>query len=210
MRVDVVVPAAGSSRRMAGHDKLRAAIGGRPLLAWTLDALASAPVVERIVVVVAPGRVAEVRRRDLASAGGGRRGRREAAPGVGGERHPRAARPRGRRRPRRPGPRRGEAARDPELVARVAAAAAHHGAAIPVVPVTDTLKRVRDDRVEATVDRADLAAAQTPQGARFGLFEAAFERLPPAGPATWTDEAACWRPVPFPSMSSPVTPETSR
>ena len=77
-----------------------------------------------------------------------------------------------------------------ELVERVAAAATRHGAAIPVVPVTDTLKRVRGDRVEATVDRADLVAAQTPQGARIDLFEAAFERLPPAGPATWTDEAA--------------------
>ena len=60
LRVDVVVPAAGSSERMAGADKVRAAIGGRPLLAWTLDALASAPTVERIVVVVAPERVPEI------------------------------------------------------------------------------------------------------------------------------------------------------
>ena len=77
-----------------------------------------------------------------------------------------------------------------DLVERVAAAAARHGAAIPVVSVTDTLKRVRGDRVEATVDRADLVAAQTPQAARLDRFEAAFERFPPAGPPTWTDEAA--------------------
>ena len=190
MRVDVVVPAAGSSRRMAGHDKLRTRIGDRPLLAWTLDALASAPVVERIVVVVAPGQVAEVKRwiwlpRAAAVVGGGKRRQESVANGI------RALRDLG-----------GAADRvvlvhdaarplvTPQLIARVAAAAAHHGAAIPVVPVTDTLKRVRDDRVEATVDRADLAAAQTPQGARFGLFEAAFERIPPAGPASWTDEAA--------------------
>ena len=65
-----------------------------------------------------------------------------------------------------------------------------HGAAIPVVPMTDTLKRLHGDRVEATVDRADVVAAQTPQAARIDLFEAAFERFPPAGPAIWTDEAA--------------------
>ena len=40
--VDVVVVAAGSSTRMAGVDKLQATLLGRPLLAWTLDALITA------------------------------------------------------------------------------------------------------------------------------------------------------------------------
>ena len=35
--------------------------------------------------------------------------------------------------------------------------------AVPVVAVADTLKRVRGDAVEETVDRSDLVAAQTPQ-----------------------------------------------
>jgi 2-C-methyl-D-erythritol 4-phosphate cytidylyltransferase len=35
--------------------------------------------------------------------------------------------------------------------------------AVPVVPVADTLKRVRSGIVEETVDRGDLVAAQTPQ-----------------------------------------------
>ena len=35
------------------------------------------------------------------------------------------------------------------LVAEVVAATERHGAAIPVVPVSDTLKRVVDDRIEA-------------------------------------------------------------
>ncbi len=35
---------------------------------------------------------------------------------------------------------------------------------IPVVPVRDTLKRIGDDRVVETVDRAALGAVQTPQG----------------------------------------------
>jgi len=35
--------------------------------------------------------------------------------------------------------------------------------AVPVIPVADTLKRVVEDRVVATVDRDDLVAIQTPQ-----------------------------------------------
>ena len=35
--------------------------------------------------------------------------------------------------------------------------------AVPVLPVADTLKRVRDGVVEETVDRAELVTAQTPQ-----------------------------------------------
>ena len=77
-----------------------------------------------------------------------------------------------------------------ELVARVAAAAAEHGAAIPVVPVAETLKRVVDGQITATVDRTPLAAAQTPQGIRRDVLARAWAEQPPAGLATWTDEAA--------------------
>ncbi|MBA2373889.1 MAG: NTP transferase domain-containing protein, partial [Chloroflexi bacterium] len=49
--VDVIVVAAGTSARMGGSDKLAAPIGDRPLLAWTLAALAASRLVERIVVV---------------------------------------------------------------------------------------------------------------------------------------------------------------
>ena len=51
---DAIVVAAGASVRMGGVDKLAAPIAGRPLLAWTLDALAMAPVVARLVVVTSP------------------------------------------------------------------------------------------------------------------------------------------------------------
>src|SRR5262245_30439369 len=46
---------------MNGIDKLSHEIGGRPLLAWSVDALASSGVVDRIVVVTAPERIDEVR-----------------------------------------------------------------------------------------------------------------------------------------------------
>jgi 2-C-methyl-D-erythritol 4-phosphate cytidylyltransferase/2-C-methyl-D-erythritol 2,4-cyclodiphosphate synthase len=198
--VDVVVPAAGASTRMAGDDKLRAPVGGRPLLAWTLEALAASPLVARIAVVVAPDRVDE-----LAAAGwlpaavvsivaGGARRQESVANGVRalGRLDPSPDRPVLVHDAARP-------LVTPAIVERVARATARHGAAIPVVPVTDTLKRVTDERVAATVERAGLVAAQTPQGARLGVFEAAFERISPWGPVTWTDEAglleACTIPV---------------
>jgi 2-C-methyl-D-erythritol 4-phosphate cytidylyltransferase len=45
-----------------------------------------------------------------------------------------------------------------------------------VLPVVDTLKRVSDGRVLGTVDRTELAAAQTPQGFRFEVLARAYER----------------------------------
>ncbi len=55
---------------------------------------------------------------------------------------------------------------EPALVAAVAEATASHGAAIPVVPVAETLKRIDGELVGETVDRHGLGAAQTPQGVR--------------------------------------------
>ena len=78
----------------------------------------------------------------------------------------------------------------PALVTAVAEAVAAHGAAIPVQPVAETLKRVHDGRVVETVDRSTLAAAQTPQGARRGLLLDAWRTYPPEGPRQFTDEAA--------------------
>ena len=60
LRADTIVVAAGRSSRMDGTDKLAVEIGGRPLLAWTLDALAASPTVERMVVVTSEERRAEV------------------------------------------------------------------------------------------------------------------------------------------------------
>jgi 2-C-methyl-D-erythritol 4-phosphate cytidylyltransferase / 2-C-methyl-D-erythritol 2,4-cyclodiphosphate synthase len=87
----------------------------------------------------------------------------------------------------------------PALIRAVAEAAALHGAAIPVLPVPETLKRLDGDLIAATVDRTDVVAAQTPQGVRRSLLESAYAQYPPDGPETWTDEAslleACRIPV---------------
>jgi 2-C-methyl-D-erythritol 4-phosphate cytidylyltransferase/2-C-methyl-D-erythritol 2,4-cyclodiphosphate synthase len=187
--VDVVVVAAGTSTRMGGVDKVLAPVGGRPLLAWTLAALSSSPVVRRIVLVMAAERVALAaaepwippavlgvvaggsRRQDSVVAGVAALG--DGAPGDVILVHD-GARP----------------LVSPALVERVAGAAAEHGAAIPVVPVAETLKRIHGGLVAGTVDRTPLAAAQTPQGIRRDVLGRAWALLSPRGSATWTDEAA--------------------
>ena len=65
----------------------------------------------------------------------------------------------------------------PEVFARVIGAIdAGADAAIPVLPVIDTIKRVDGDAIVAAVDRAELAAAQTPQGFRRDVLDAAYAR----------------------------------
>jgi len=185
---DAVVVAAGSSRRMDGIDKLAHEVAGRPLLAWSIDALTSSGVVGRVVVVTSRDRLAGIRDAPwlpptvVAVVEGGDRRHESVAAGLAALDAPDdrvilvhdGARP----------------VPTSELVAAVARAAAEHGAAIPVLPVAETLKRVAGDLIVETVDRSGLAAAQTPQGARASLLRSAFERFPPSGPQAWTDEAA--------------------
>ncbi len=77
---------------------------------------------------------------------------------------------------------------DADVVARVLEGVRTHGAAIPVAPVVDTIKRVKAGRIGATVDRETLGAAQTPQGFDRVALLAAFARAARAGMAM-TDEA---------------------
>jgi len=64
----------------------------------------------------------------------------------------------------------------PKVLADVLDAAQQHGAAVPGLPVHDTIKRVDDDgRVLQTLDRHALRAVQTPQVARREWFVTAIE-----------------------------------
>ncbi|PSC06352.1 bifunctional 2-C-methyl-D-erythritol 4-phosphate cytidylyltransferase/2-C-methyl-D-erythritol 2,4-cyclodiphosphate synthase [Alsobacter soli] len=77
------------------------------------------------------------------------------------------------------------------LVQRVAAAAAETGAAVPGVPVVDTIKRV--DAAGAIIEtpaRSELRAVQTPQAFAFEPLLAAHRRAADAGVADLTDDAA--------------------
>jgi 2-C-methyl-D-erythritol 4-phosphate cytidylyltransferase / 2-C-methyl-D-erythritol 2,4-cyclodiphosphate synthase len=191
IRADAIVVAAGSSRRMAGLDKLQATIAGRPLLSYALDGLVAAQEVESIIIVTSatqrpmlaetswlPAKVRGV------VVGGDRRQDSVVAGFVALEEH--IADPSGDRvvlvhdgaRP----------LVNAGLVSAVVRATAAHGAAIPVVPVVETLKRIDDDGVRETVDREHLALAQTPQGVRRSILRSAF--ADPRSGGTWTDEAA--------------------
>ncbi|MDR3467008.1 MAG: bifunctional 2-C-methyl-D-erythritol 4-phosphate cytidylyltransferase/2-C-methyl-D-erythritol 2,4-cyclodiphosphate synthase [Xanthobacteraceae bacterium] len=77
------------------------------------------------------------------------------------------------------------------VIARAIVAAARSGAAIPVVPVTDTIKQVTAaGDVGATPDRASLRSAQTPQSFRFDAILAAHRRAAREGRDDFTDDAA--------------------
>jgi 2-C-methyl-D-erythritol 4-phosphate cytidylyltransferase len=76
------------------------------------------------------------------------------------------------------------------LVDAVFAAAARHGAAMPAVPVADTLKRVdpATNRISETIPRAGLWQAQTPQVFRRDWLVEAYARRGELGAAI-TDDA---------------------
>jgi 2-C-methyl-D-erythritol 2,4-cyclodiphosphate synthase/2-C-methyl-D-erythritol 4-phosphate cytidylyltransferase len=75
---------------------------------------------------------------------------------------------------------------EPELFDRCVAAAAESGAAIAATPVSDTLKQVTEGVIRATVDRAGLWAAQTPQAFR---LESLSQAMTFGANETATDEA---------------------
>jgi 2-C-methyl-D-erythritol 4-phosphate cytidylyltransferase/2-C-methyl-D-erythritol 2,4-cyclodiphosphate synthase len=76
---------------------------------------------------------------------------------------------------------------DASLIDRVLDGLADHAAVLPALPVTDTLKRVAEERVLGTVEREGLFRAQTPQGFRYREILDAHERH--AGTAM-TDDVA--------------------
>jgi 2-C-methyl-D-erythritol 4-phosphate cytidylyltransferase / 2-C-methyl-D-erythritol 2,4-cyclodiphosphate synthase len=79
----------------------------------------------------------------------------------------------------------------PDLIARAIKAAEKTGAAIPGLPVTDTVKRVDGSgTVETTLDRSSLRLVQTPQAFAFPALIAAHRRAAEQGREDFTDDAA--------------------
>lgn len=182
-----ILVAAGRGERM-GADRPKAflSLAGQPMLLRAAQPFEASASVDKIVVVV-PGEEIETARLLLGGlrklwgvvAGGIRRqdsvleGLKQAPEGFAGVVlvHD-AARP----------------FVEPALIDAVAAAAREHGAALPILPVADTVKRIRDGLVIETIDRNGLGAAQTPQGFRFELLARAYEAAFRAQ-LTLTDEA---------------------
>jgi len=183
-----VVVAAGQSKRFGGATpKQFLDLGGRSVLERAVRVLAERPAVSGVVVVLAPEelkdpRVAQVRSWPgvLALANGGATRAAsvlqglEAAPAARYVLVHDAARPMA----------------DPALVERVIEGVRREGAALPGLPVSDTVKQVDPaDRVLRTLDRSDLRLAQTPQGARMDWLLEALRRAAADGVEV-TDEAA--------------------
>jgi 2-C-methyl-D-erythritol 4-phosphate cytidylyltransferase len=201
--------AAGSGERLgAGQPKAWVEVAGRPLVSWSLDALARTESVEQVVLTVPPGSdlllEADVNVSVAAVDGGPSRSESvrlalQAAQGDHGDElvlvHD-AARP----------------LLTPELAGSVIAALredAHAEAAIAAAPVTDTIKRAGGSRVVSeTLDRAELWAVQTPQVFRREALERALgapaEQLARATDDAWLIEQAGGRVLVVPSPAENI------
>jgi 2-C-methyl-D-erythritol 4-phosphate cytidylyltransferase len=160
MRVDAVILAAGSSARFGGQDKLLVELCGMSVLARSIAAFEAAESIGRIILVTGAERIDDV----TAIA-------RSAAPG----RYHTTVAGGARRRDSVEAGLRACASRyvaihdgarplvTPELIERVIAAAEDKPGAIAAIPVTDTIKEVRDGTITGHPERTRLWAAQTPQ-----------------------------------------------
>jgi len=179
-----IIVAGGRGSRFGG-DKLFASLGGIPVLERTLSIFEKDPRVSRVVLVL---------RADLVNADWGRRFQKLAAVVPGGrDRHGSvragffavektkpdivlvhdAVRP--------------LAGRD--LIARVIDGALRWGAAAPVLPLEDTIKKVKGGRISGTLDREELGRVQTPQAFRREVLAAAMQQAGLDG-FRGTDEAS--------------------
>ena len=201
-----------------------APIGDRPLLAWTLAALAAAPEVERIVLVVArrtpservraapwlPAKVVAVVAGRRASPGvGRRRAGRARCVGAAARRDARAACPGGPRRSGRPRPRRRPTGR--------LAGPGRRGRPVPRRSTAPRSRSCRSSRRSSAstatgsrrpLDRSALARRPDTAGrpARACSREA-LTRLPGrTAPETWTDEAALLEACRIPVHAIPGEP----
>lgn len=188
MTTAAIVPAAGQGQRLgAGGPKALLPLGGVPMLVHAVRALAAATQVTLVVVAAPPDRVEQTRVL-LADAHGG--AALTVVPGgdtrVASVRAALDALP-----PEVTVVLVHDAARPlaPAALAESVAAAVEAGAdaAVPGVPVADTVKTVDGDLVTATVERASLRAVQTPQGFRRDVLDRAHQTL--AADADVTDDA---------------------
>lgn len=189
-RVAALIPAAGEGRRMGGATpKQFLQIGGREVLARTLEVFEECRSIDEIWVVVAAehrawcqGTIVErygLRKVRGVVAGGVTRqesvwcGLQHVTEGVELVMVHDGVRP---------------LVTEP-LIQRTLASASRHGAAIAAVPLQDTLKRVSEaHEVEATVPRERLWRIQTPQAFHHALLRTAFQHAWQQGLQA-TDEA---------------------
>lgn len=191
MRAAAIVPAAGRGERLGpGEPKALRELAGQPLLVHAVRALAEARTVDVIVVAAPADESTRVSRMLLPVVGdtelhvveGGATRQQSVAAAL-------AALPddvdvvlvHDAARPLVP---------DDLVDAVTNAVRSGADAVVPAVPITDTVKRVDPaGRVEATVERDELRAAQTPQGFARIVLEAAHRAAAESGLDDVTDDA---------------------
>lgn len=187
--IAVILPGAGSGKRFGGKQpKQFQTLGGLPVLDRTVAVFQRAGRVAQIILVVPPGRIRSLKRHFrvgskppeiLVVAGGGtrqdsvRNALRMVSPTCGYVAVHDLVRP----------------LLEQRLFAALMREARLSGAAIPGLPVTDTLKRVDSEgRVAGTVERTGYVTVQTPQVFRRDILEQA-HRTAEAQAFQGTDEA---------------------
>lgn len=176
--IAVIIPAAGSGKRLGGISKPLIDVGGRPIILRLLDLFSSFPGVGVICVAVPAGEMSTFRK--IAAASGAKKimvVEGGAARAVSVKRAFDAVR---------------DSLSDGDLVCvhdaarpllhpsdlgRVIDACRKHDAALLAVRVKDTLKQVDGEGFcRGTIDRGSLYAAQTPQVIRKSLLSKAYDR----------------------------------
>ena len=186
--VCAVIVAAGSSRRMGGENKLLLPLAGAPVLAHTLAAFEKCAAVRDIVLVcreedILPytelARSFGIAKLRTVTRGGDSRtasvleGLRAAPADTALAAVHDGARP----------------LVSEAVITEALYAAADYGAAAPVVPVKDSIKRIENGNIAADVPRDTLAAVQTPQVFRPALLRDALEDALRRG-RVFTDDCA--------------------
>jgi 2-C-methyl-D-erythritol 4-phosphate cytidylyltransferase len=174
-RVAAIIAAAGRSERMQGVDKIFTLLGNRPVLARTVYPFECHPLIDRIIVVINPDRVAAAER--LAA---NEKWRKVTDIVPGGERRQDSVMKALERLENdvhwvvvhdgaRPMVRLSQIDDGIE-------AAQESGAAVCAVPITDTIKQIsKSGFVESTLDREKLFAVQTPQVFRYDIIRKAYD-----------------------------------
>jgi 2-C-methyl-D-erythritol 4-phosphate cytidylyltransferase/2-C-methyl-D-erythritol 2,4-cyclodiphosphate synthase len=186
--VGLVVPAAGRGSRFdSAENKIWARIGDRTVLDWTLSAFQAHEQIDTIILVGAAVELPRLREtavsysKVFAVVAGG--ATRQESVGNGLKALPEICDIALVHDAARPGISAG-------LISKVIEGIHAHGAALPGLPISDTVKRVAEGgEITETVPRSGLWTVQTPQGARLAYLLEAYKMLGP-GVAAATDEAS--------------------